>query len=81
MTSSTAFHEADLTDKYQGLIVSAAAGDFRFRLLPSNRNSGVIIDFPVHFLDVKSNFVPLPKGRKGENPVEIGLSIGAYIRV
>ena len=68
-------HQADITDKHRALIVAAAIGDFRYRLLPNGPDGGVTIETRIHDLSLEPYLVPAIEGREFQHPFELGLSI------
>lgn len=68
-------HCADIADKHQAIIPTAAYGNFQFRLLPNSHQGGVRIEVPTYPLGDEPYFVPAVEGREYEHPSEIGLGL------
>ena len=68
-------HRADIVDKHRALIVAAAYGDFRVKLLPTDHRPGGRFDIGVIFLGEEPTFIPGPEGHEFSFPQEIGLSV------
>ena len=68
-------HKADITDKHQSIIVTAAFGSFRVKFVPPSTRRPISIEAPVYYLGLEPSFVPGPEGCEFEMPSELGLAV------
>jgi hypothetical protein len=68
-------HEADIMDKHQSIVATAALGTFDVQFLPKAPHRPVGFEVDIHYLSLEPYFVPAPEGSEGDTPAKFGLSV------
>ena len=68
-------HKADIADKHQTIIVTAAFASFQVKFVPPSPRRPISIEAPIYYLGLEPSFVPSPEGCEFQHPSEFGLSV------